>query len=409
MALGLVRLFRSNRRLLGWILVWTVVYVEVTVQFRIEGQHDFWFVASWFPLILAEAAGLEGIARAAGSRARPVVMAAGLAGVAWASFANFSDVKQRDYRLAETFGRLHIDKLDRDAILLVSSDEAAATCLYLQTVRGVRPDVLIVRPAHLGRDGGLSWYDRILLRRVPALHPPDYEAVRRRHPAGSGFGPFAGAFIRANSALGRPVFTTFTLPDHELGDGFTLVPAGAIWKRVPAAGAVIDRAYWERPITAEEVRILQRRKRDQRKKPGRLETGLYLETYELRLVELLNRAQLNLARWDLSHGSAADAERLANAILAADPSQSNMEALHILAMAFFEQGQTDKAEPLLRQSAAQEDRLVDRAEAWACLGRLHRKRGDEPSARECFARALAVPGLSIPFREKIKRMAASKE
>lgn len=406
---GLCTLFRRHRRLLGWILAWTIPYAETTVQFRIEGQHDFWFVASWFPLILAEAAGLDRIARAAGNWSKRVAAAAGLAGVVWAAAANFPDVSQRDYRLAEIFGRLHLEPLDRDAILLVSSDEAAATCLYLQTVRGLRPDVLIVRPAHLEHEGQLSWYDRILLRRVPALRPPDYATVRRRHPRGSGYGPFAGAFIRANSRLERPVFMTFTLPDEELGDGFTLVPAGALWKRVPQSEAMIDRRHWETPITPEEILPRLRRKRDQRIKPGRLETGLVLEAYETRLFELLLRARINLARWNLSQGNAAETEELAKSILAADPRKDNMEALHILAMALFELGRMDRAEPLFLRTAAQEDRLVDRAEALTRLGQIHRSRGEENSARECFRQALAIPGLEPTLREKIRRLSAPRE
>ena len=43
----LVLVARVNRRLLLGLATWVVPQLGVTVLFKLEGQHDHWFVASW--------------------------------------------------------------------------------------------------------------------------------------------------------------------------------------------------------------------------------------------------------------------------------------------------------------------------------------------------------------------------
>ena len=61
---GLARLARLNRRLLVGLAAWVVPSALLAILFRIEGQEDFWLVASWLPLHLASAVFLADLTRA---------------------------------------------------------------------------------------------------------------------------------------------------------------------------------------------------------------------------------------------------------------------------------------------------------------------------------------------------------
>src|SRR6185503_13321959 len=117
----------------------------------------------WLPLYLALAVGALQAGRWAGLQARPILLAAGVAGAAWATLANLNDLTQRDYVFAEMYGRTLLEKVDPDAVLLLQGDDANGLAGYLQRVRGVRPDVVLVGANYLGS----GTYDERLLRRHP--------------------------------------------------------------------------------------------------------------------------------------------------------------------------------------------------------------------------------------------------
>jgi hypothetical protein len=139
MAAGVWRLWQENRRLLAGVLAWVLPLLAITVYFKLEGQHDFWMVAACIPLWLVGAVGLTLVGKV---REAAVILA--LIGVVWAVVANRKDLDQRDYTLAETLGHVYLDRLVPDSSLFLQSDDAQSTVLYLQRIRGVRPDVQFI-------------------------------------------------------------------------------------------------------------------------------------------------------------------------------------------------------------------------------------------------------------------------
>ncbi|HEX7901428.1 MAG TPA: DUF2723 domain-containing protein, partial [Planctomycetota bacterium] len=118
--LGAAVLARRRARAFAALLLWLVPASVATLLFKMEGQHDCWFLAAWLPLFPVAALGLHDAARRAEPRAKAVVAAAAAAALAWAVAANLSDLRMRGYDLAEAFGRAHLDNLDPDAVLLLS-------------------------------------------------------------------------------------------------------------------------------------------------------------------------------------------------------------------------------------------------------------------------------------------------
>lgn len=384
-AAGLFEWARRNRRLLGWFLAWTIPATEVTILFVVEGQHDHWLLGAWMPLYLAAAAGLFALARAARAEARWVVAGVAAAGVAWAVAANAGDVSQRGYRMAETFARVHLDRLEPSSLLLVDSDDAAATGLYLQVVRGERPDVLLVRMGHLekGREGRPSWYDGRLLRRRPDLRAPDYEAMRRRVGPEVGKGASAMALVQANAAV-RPVYLTFLLPVEAHLPGYVLVPAGALWKVVRAGEEKIDPRDWDFPVRISEVLSGARRERAQRDAEVDHQPRLLPEPYERRLASLLERAWTSLAGWHARKGTWKECEAACRVLLEDDPrgAGANAELLSLYAAARLGQGDLSQAEAYAADALVQDSGPRPRARAFLTLARVRRAQGRGDEARD---------------------------
>ena len=285
---GLVRLVRLNRKLLLGAVAWIVPVLVITVYFRIEGQHDHWFVAAWLPLYLAGGLGLRELAQFAGSAKRAIVAGAAAAGVLWSVAANYALVEQRTYDLAEIYGKMYLEPLERDAIILVATDDAVSICRYLQAVRGIRTDVVLLHGLGVREDGRTGRPHRAYLRmmeRHPFLKAPDFEGMRRRHPGA----PPPAAFLQAHAASGRPIYLEGPLPASVLPSGHALVRAGPFVKLVPAAKASVDASDWPVPVEAGEIRL--RRKRGQRVSISEGEMVIRPEAYEERLLLLLLRAR----------------------------------------------------------------------------------------------------------------------
>ena len=391
-----------GRRLLPWgILAWTIPSATVTVLFKIEGQHDCWFVGSWLPLYLALAVGALQAARWAGQHARPILLAAGVAGAAWATLANLPDLTQRDYVYAEMYGRTLIENVDPNAVLVLQGDDANGLAGYLQRVHDVRKDVLLVGANYLGTGS----YDERLLRRHPTLRAPDYAPLQ---PVASRYRQVtvaAAAFLNANAGAGRSLFCEQFVPLELLRPGFTLVPAGAVWKLIPqGTAAELDIRYWKFPIEPEEVVRKKRRARGQAVKSTPTRFEVKPERYEDRLINLIVMARYHLAMGLTERGQFLPAARLCESILALDPSfRDRPEIVHHFAISMYAAGEMSKAEPALRRSADISVLPRNRATANTYLAEIARRKGDEAEAQRRYAQALAVPGLDDATRREIER------
>lgn len=383
MAAGLARAALKNRRLLLGVAAWVVPSTAITVLFKMEGQHDLWFIASWMPLYLMAGLGLHLLAR----YGRVAVCAAVLVAAAWGALVNYPLLRLRGYELAELYGRIHLENLDPNAVLLLRGDDALATCHYLQRVRGFRPDVTLVHSRFLP----LAWYRRSLLRRHPRIAP----------------GPDAAAFALANAREGHPIFFSEKPPAEALRPDYAAVPAGPYWKLVRRGSERIDPRYWIFPVEAEEARRHYRRARGQVLEYGPHGVDVVPDFYERRLVFLLLRARKNLADWEWATGSPQSLERSARlylSILHVAPELEEDPGLpYRLGVALVATGRAGEAEPFLRRAAAGAETPTLEAGALLHLGEIARSRGREKEAQSLFRQALDVHGVDPELRREIER------
>jgi len=407
---GLKVLFGRNRRLLWGLVAWVLPYATVTILFKIEGQHDCWFVAAWLPLYLAVGVGAWRAAQRFPAHANPLLLGAATAAIVWAALANGTDLSQRHYTLAENFGRALLDPVDRDAVLLLSSDDSNALVSYLQRVRGDRPDVAIVTANFLDVDAGGLWYEQRLLREFPFLQAPDYEGLRRQFPQAERRDIALAAFLNANSNGHRSVFSERLVPLELIRPGHTLVPAGVSWKLVrQGPEATIDSRYWSFPLEPEQIQVGSRRARGQKitQAVGTLEVEP--QRYEERLRSQLVLARFHLAMALTERGQYSQASRLCESIMALDAEYwSNPDMVHVLAISLHAAGEAAKAEKALRRSLEISVLPRNRATASYYLGELARTRGQEAEAERWFQSALTIPGLDEGTRRQIESRLKSK-
>jgi tetratricopeptide (TPR) repeat protein len=403
LGLGLWKLWTLNRRLLAGILCWIVPVLGVTTLFKIEGQHDLWFMSAWMPLWLVAGLGLT-----VAARRREVVAGLAIAGVVWAAVANRADLDQRNYTLAESTGHLQLDEVDRDAVLLLYSDDTLSTSLYLQRVKGVRPDVLIVQSPLLGpaADGGPGWYDAALQRLNPGLQPSDYAGLGETGMRCGRLDQALAAFVRSNAPAGRPIFLERAPGPELLPSGFTIVPAGHLLKIVPRDQRRIEAKYWKSPVEAESLPPQYRRERGQYIAPGPGGITVRPEAYERRLLRELLRARKNLADWRALSGTADGLERsveLYESILALDPwMKEDAGAVVPLARSYCALKRFDRAEPLLRLALTLELPGRIRGQLCALLAEICASGGRESEAARWKAAALAEPDLPDDLRAKLR-------
>jgi hypothetical protein len=400
-AIGFVTLATSNRRLLAGILLWMVPYAGVTILFKIEGQHDCWFVASWLPLSLAAGVGAVRIGRKYDPQGKIVLAILGVAAAGWSIAVNYSDLSQRRYELAELYGRTILSPVDADAIVVLSGDDPNALSGYLQRVKGERSDVVLVTASFLRSD----WYYESLLRRHPFLRKPVLEAAPGRDAKEAS----VGAFLRANADLGRPMLTDRPLPPDLLPSNRTLAPAGVLWKLIPDTGAIpIDPKYWKFPVEPEQVVPRIRRERGQSVTDTPDGVVVKPQAYERRLLSMLLLARFNLAMARNERREIEAAGRLLESVVAIDPDyRENPNVAHVLGSWYLAQGQTERAQPFLRRSAEAGYRPDWRATDLSYLGLIARKKGDAAEAQRLFRAAMSVPGLSDAQRADLERQLRS--
>lgn len=397
---GALLVSRRNWRLLGWIFAWILPATEITLLFIDEGQHDFWFLAAWMPLYLLVAVALHELATRV---SRPAAAALATLAVAWAAIANRPDLDLTDYRLGEAYGRIHLEILDRNAVIFVNNDHAAANILYLQIVRGLRPDVLMLLANFLerGHSGRPSWYDARVRRRAPDLAQPDYAASRARYGPEAGSTASLIAFIEANGDR-RPIYLSDPLPPHVIPPDRRFVPAGPLWKLVHREGAAIDPKDWDFPVRLEDLPPLLRRPRSQRTEQVDTEDRVVPLPYERILMDLLASARFSLANWHLTHGEPGLALALSESIRAVDPAfRDSPRALFLSGAARYDQGDVEAAEPLLRRLTDLNSAPADRARSFLRLGRLARARGQEKEAELCFRTGRGTFGIDAELRAEI--------
>lgn len=399
---GLIAIFLAgNRRLLAGMAAWTVPYVVVTVLFKIEGQHDCWFVAAFLPLALAIGAGALDLAGRAGTRAVPLLAVAAAGSVVISLLINRPDLDQRHYELAEQFGQVHLDTVDPDAIVMLSGDDSNALAGYLQRVKELRRDVVIVTNSFLSSE----WYNDVLRRRHPFLKDPDYAGMRTRFPAAESKDLSAAAFINANADIGRPIFCERLIPIPLLRPDLQVVPAGIYWKFVPPGqDASLNFRYWKFPIEPEQVRSQYRRKRGQLVKESEGKITVSPEAYERRLVLILAMARYQLALALTEKNDPAQAAKLMGSILALGDEElsANPDLQHLFGMSLVASGQVDRAILPLTFSMEQGTKPRNRATAAYYLGEIRRRKGDLAGAKQYFERAFSTPGLDDATRRLIE-------
>jgi len=404
---GLAALQRRNPQTLRWVLAWVLPYAIVTILFKTEVQHDCWFVGARLPLALAVGAAAAVLASRAGRHAPGLLALAALAATGWAGVANYRDVVQRDYLLAEHYGRIVLANADRNAIVILSGDDANGLGSYIHRVRSERPDVVLVISSFLGSGDrtGNYWYEDGLFARFPTLGHPDYASILQRFPGVEQKQRATAAFINANAAGSRPLFCLFPVKPELLHPDLLMIPAGVHWKvvRRDAIPPVQDH-YWKFPIEPEQIRSLYRRARGQAVKA--LPTGVEVkpEHYERRLAAILLDARFRLAMARLEEGNAGAAAALCQSVINYDDEEfeNNPEIVHLLGISYYAAGQIERAERPLRRSVEISVRTESRATALLYLGEIAAKRGATEESRRCFEQALSLPGLNPAWRRTME-------
>jgi tetratricopeptide (TPR) repeat protein len=357
-----------DRRRALWIAAWSAPVAAFALLFKIEGQLDFWLLPAWMPLQLLIAPGLlraERLRRGA----LPVL---GAAGLLWALAANGPDVAQRKNDLPATFGRLFLGTVTPGSVLIVGSDDALGSCLWLQGVNGERTDVALVNAA-----------------RVDLPKAVDLWVLR-----------------------GRPIFFEFAPPPGKLPAGFTTEPAGALEKLMKKGEEHFEPAFWDFPLKARDVRARFRRARGQKVTflPG--DVVVEPEPYERRLFDALLRADEHLGHAHMlartTEGYRKAAETF-ESLLETEPSmERSLETCYPLALAYLNLGRPDRAEPFFRKTLTLSP--APRVEAGAAhfLSQICERTGRIAEARALGARAGAIlqadPTLRAGFEDRVRSM-----
>jgi hypothetical protein len=380
----------------------------VTILFKMEGQHDCWFVAARLPLYLVMGLAAWEVLAKLGVRTGPAVAGTALAATLWAVVVNYPDLTQRHYRLAEDYGRILIATADQDAIVVLSGDESNGLAAYLQRVKGERPDLILVTSSFLDSEDttGSDWYDAALLRRNPTLKRADYAALRERFPRLEIKQTAVAAFVNANAGGPRPILTEVGVRPDLLRPDLQIVPAGVFWKVIPSSGeARIEERYWKFPLEPEDIRPQYRRARGQEVTYAAEGVRVKPQVYEARIAALILRARQRLAMAHFQEQHFAEAARLFESIVRYSDEEfsENPEVLHLLAISTYGAGQFDRAEPYLRRSAQVSVRRENQATALYYLGEIAFLRGDLEGSRRYREQALQVPGLDPATLRELER------
>jgi tetratricopeptide (TPR) repeat protein len=349
---GCYRLWFRNRRLLAALAAWIVPVLGVTVLFKLEGQHDFWFVAAWIPLWLVAAVGLTAV-----EKFREAAVGLAVVGVVWAVIANRSDLDQRNYVLAEQLGHAYLDTLDQRSTLTLESDDAQSTVLYLQRIRNVRSDISMV-----GRSG----------MALPQVGPIGRDSVR---------------YHEIPEVVEEPIRKTYL----DRGWGPLFLGGTSAEPHTP----------WKEPIAPESVVQSFRRERGQfLSRHGRTVVQVRPEPYEKRLVRLLLLARKNEADTLARREKFKEAAPFYESILKLDPWMAEEPtAVYPLAVVYVGLQKYEDAEATFKKALKLDLTPAKRAEAYYFLAALCQTKSEMAEYR---AKALASPDLPAQLRAKLE-------
>ena len=370
---GLSRLAVVHRKLLLMIAAWMIPSALVATLFRIEGQQDFWLVAAWLPLHLAVAVGFTALPA---RFVRTSTAALAVAGLAWAIAANGRAVSMRGDDLAEKYGRFHLEPLDPDSILVLESDDALATVRYLQVVKGVRPDVLVIDAPRMASD----WYGTNLRKR----------------------GLAADSWPLAATEPTRPVYYEVAPP------GATkLAPVGPLMRMAPS-GAPNEPRSLPFPVTPEQARARMGRERGirLRRLPDRL--IVEPEAYEYRWVSLFVRAQSRQGQAAFARKDWRGAAEAFESARAADPEHPVVDVIHLLGVCYYLLNDFGRAEPLLKQSLRLGPTARQEIRACSYLANLCRAQGRTAEAIRWQQQAMGVVGADPELRREFEQFPRPK-
>jgi hypothetical protein len=412
--LGLFCLARRNRRLLIGAAAWVLPQLGGTLLFKIEGQHDLWFVSSWLVLWLASAVGLGAVVERRPTLLRWIAGGVAAAGVLWGVAANGRDVNLRGYDLAEKFGRLHFAPLEAGSILILISDDATALARYLQAVEGFRRDVLVIHETELeeGMSGQPSFYFERLRRRSPYLRLPDFAKVRAQFPGLPATFPGVAAFLNANADALRehPIYLQRApAAAGLLRADFALAPVGVLQKLVRRGETPENPGRWTLPMEPAEVLPLLRRERGQIVNAGPQGIRVRPEAYEHRLLAVLAKARRAEADVLAQSPAPADLQRAAGLyamLRETDPSSRSDRLLALsLVRSKLRLGRGAEEEALLDALLRSDPPPEVRAEAACLRGEILRAAGLKSEAGRWFREALSVAGLEPSQRQDLERRA----
>jgi hypothetical protein len=134
--------------------------------------------------------------------------------------ANLGEMRREGNTLVRAYGEAILRSLPRDAILMISSDEAIGSVRYLQSVDGQEPGVRVV-PLGIVTS---AWFRPLAVRLWPdVVLPPDHPGARERGDA-----PFTfREFLDANPE--RAVYVCNRVPWlQSLEEAYALWPAGIV-------------------------------------------------------------------------------------------------------------------------------------------------------------------------------------
>lgn len=405
-AYGVFRLCRDRREERWFLPVWILPIAVVAALFKIEGQYDFWLVAAWMPLWLAAAVGLAAV-KVREPRAPMIALALGLI---WSGAANGRDLYLRGDVYPEQLGQCFFKHLEPGATLVATSDDAVGLCRYLQSVRGVRPDVRIVQTTMITPLAGSRWYQERLLRAWPDFSKPDFDLVMVRAAEFNNTALTQAAIVNGRRPGSPPVYFDLEPPSQLMTSG-TVVPAGFLWKWTEAPEARPDRSAWDYTVSLEQAAQLRSRLRGISVVYGAGAVHVTPQSYEKRLVYYLAEARRTMGDLLQREGSREGFARSALAyesILNAVPEYaSEPKIAYPLALDYYMLDRLEPAAGLFRRVVEADASPLMKSGALFYLGEIHAAARRPQEARDFYRRALEVAPPGSPLRDELRKRLGS--
>ena len=391
LGIGLWRLAKEQRGVLALIAAWAGPMLLLPLVFIGEGMFDQWFVAAYIPLALVSASGFAWIAK----RAKILTPGILATAVAWMILANFSDLNNHGYTDAEVYGRTLLDSVEPNGVFIASTDDATVIPMYLQRVRGERPDVKILHGEFLSID----WYAARLESQLGLRRAPIEEIRARSNPQMLG----VTAFANANVGPGKPLFSERPPDPNALRPGLVRVAAGVLWKT-----AVAEEAVSKAPTpTVDPSAVARRRRRARGIYMRHLPTGMVAlyEPYEDRLIDLVVQAKLREAQPLLAKNPRAalalyDSARSIDAALKVDASFQ-----YDYGLALYLNDRSAAAAEAFESVLTLEPSPARATLSHFYLGELHRAAGRRDVAKKHYDEALRLGGADAATMLQIRARA----